>query len=263
MTSIAVIALDSGNTLAKVAAFSAEGKLISVDPTAKTNLEAIAHSIIELALNYDIYNLGVANVGLAAHELESILRGANEMLWHKKNKIFNINIFKGNSKGILKNHYLSPGTLGVDRWMAINAAATKRPNQPVLVVSLGTALTLDYANENGEYTGGVIAPGLTMRYQGLHHYTHALPLLSPVSKIPSEGNTTETAIQIGVQKGLLAEIEFFISEFSKRSSQNLAVLATGGDLKYLEPYLDNYYQEPNLVLEGIYYLYLRNVERSP
>jgi type III pantothenate kinase len=262
MTPLAVIALDSGNTLTKVAAFSAEGKLISVDQTAKTNFETIINFIVKYALNYAIYDLGVANVSLTTDELGGILRAANEMLSHRKNKNFNVNIFKGNSKGILKNHYLSPGTLGADRWLAINAAAIKRPNQPVLVVSLGTALTLDYANEKREYIGGVIAPGLTMRYQGLHHYTHALPLLQPVSKIPLEGNTTEAAMQIGVQKGLLAEIEFFISEFSKRSSQDLAVLATGGDLKYLEPYLD-YYQEPNLVLEGIYYLYRQNVERSP
>jgi type III pantothenate kinase len=261
--SIAVIALDSGNTFTKIAAFSAEGKLISIDQTAKTNFEAIVNFIVKYALNYAIYDLGVVNVSLATDKLEGILRAANEMLSHRKNKNFNVNIFKGNSKGILKNHYLSPGTLGADRWLAINAAAIKRPNQPVLVVSLGTALTLDYANEKREYNGGVIAPGLTMRYQSLHHYTHTLPLLRPASKIPSEGNSTEAAMQIGVQKGLLAEIEFFISEFSKRSSQNLAVLTTGGDLKYLGPYLDNYYQEPNLVLEGIYYLYRRNVESSP
>ena len=53
----------------------------------------------------------------------------------------------------VKNSYLNPLQLGVDRWMGL-IAARQRTREPVLVVSVGTAMTVDALSAEGVFLGG-------------------------------------------------------------------------------------------------------------
>src|SRR5690606_40574629 len=63
--------------------------------------------------------------------------------------------------------YAQPERLGVDRWLALLAAHHDAPAAPALVISAGTALTVDRLDPAGRHRGGVIAPGLAAMREGL------------------------------------------------------------------------------------------------
>src|SRR5208337_4961539 len=74
-------------------------------------------------------------------------------------------------------------TGGADRTLAVLAAlAHMPPGQPGLVVSCGTAITIERVTAGGVWQGGVIAPGLFLCARALHLLTAQLPLVHPDSR---------------------------------------------------------------------------------
>ncbi len=129
----------------------------------------------------------------------------------------------------LKNKYKTRETLGYDRIAAVTGAHTIFPENNVLVIDAGTAITFDMVTRESEYIGGNISPGLSMRFRALNKYTSRLPLLD-YTETGSEflGNSTDEAIILGVTWGLIHEIEGYIHEVSHRF-ENLKVILTGVD----------------------------------
>ena len=78
----------------------------------------------------------------------------------------------------IKNKYKSP-TLGKDRLAAAVGANSLFPNQNLLIIDFGTAITIDIINKNNEYIGGNISPGLASRFWALNQKSDYLPLLLP------------------------------------------------------------------------------------
>ncbi len=134
----------------------------------------------------------------------------------------------------VKNHYKTPDTLGYDRIAAVSGAHTIYPDNNVLVIDAGTALTYDMVTADGEYLGGNISPGMNMRFKALNKFTNRLPLLSVEDeKIDLLGTSTDEAIKSGVVNGVLFEIEGFISSVSQ-NFKDLKVVITGGDANSFE-----------------------------
>lgn len=161
----------------------------------------------------------------------------------------------GLSPGLLHSLYQSPHTLGADRWCAIHAAWLRADRRACLVLDVGTAVTTDLADNQGRYLGGSISPGLHLRYQSLHTYTHRLPLLQPVEPWPALGTDTRTAIQQGVQQGLLYELEGHMAQARAQFPQ-LSVFLTGGQAQlFAKPLESRNFAPlqlcPSLVLEGV------------
>ena len=133
----------------------------------------------------------------------------------------------------VQNRYETPETLGKDRLAAIVGANYLKPNDNILVIDAGTAITYDYINDKSQYLGGNIAPGLNMRCKALHSFTQKLPLVNPNDEIDNAilGRNTFSAIQKGVSQGLIYEIEGYISELNAKNA-NFSVFLTGGDANY-------------------------------
>lgn len=72
--------------------------------------------------------------------------------------------------------YPDPGQFGVDRFCALVAARARHPDQAVLVINAGTAVTMDYMNASGEHAGGMIMPSVHAMEVGL---TALAPNLGP------------------------------------------------------------------------------------
>ena len=123
--------------------------------------------------------------------------------------------------------YATPRTLGADRLAAAVGAYAKGGGREVLVIDVGTCITYDFVNADGEYVGGNISPGPRLRLQALNEFTARLPLVSRHGDIPEMGNTTETAIRSGVVNGIRREIEGYISDFLLKYPR-LFVYLTGG-----------------------------------
>ena len=123
--------------------------------------------------------------------------------------------------------YATPHTLGADRLAAAVGAYVKGGGTDVLVIDVGTCITYDFVNANGEYLGGNISPGPKLRLMALSEHTSKLPLVSRHGDTPEVGYSTETAIRSGVLNGIRREIEGYISDFLLKYPR-LFVYLTGG-----------------------------------
>ena len=130
---------------------------------------------------------------------------------------------------------LTPGML--DRLAAAVGATTLYPGRDLLIVDMGTAITIDLV-EGGVYRGGNISPGMNMRFRALHDYTARLPLESATDEIMTLGNTTSTAVGQGVMQGIVNEIEGYIESFSKKNRE-ISTIFTGGDAKHFVKRIKN------------------------
>lgn len=165
----------------------------------------------------------------------------------------------------IRSDYRTPETLGRDRLAAAVGATVLCPGRDVLVVDCGTALTLDLVTADGTFRGGIISPGLRLRFKALHDCTAALPLCSPTECAGAEerpdgepedavaertdgelkeaaeallGRTTREAIERGVMNSMAYEIAGYIDRLRAKNAA-LCVIFTGGDAKYLAKRIKN------------------------
>ena len=137
----------------------------------------------------------------------------------------------------IQNLYKTPSTLGADRLAVSVGAVALFPNQNNLVIDMGTCITLDFVNSNNEYLGGVIMPGISMKFKALHTFTDKLPLLSVSNSNSVDfcivGDDTLSSIISGVIGGTILELEGFVSRYIEKFGK-MNIIFTGGDAIYFE-----------------------------
>lgn len=121
----------------------------------------------------------------------------------------------------------NPREVGADR--IVNAvAAVHLYGAPIVVVNLGTATTVCVVDERGQYTGGVIAPGLRIATDALYERAAKLPrieLSRPKSVI---GRNTVHSMQSGVLYGFAGLVDGLIERVETELERRVQVVATGG-----------------------------------
>jgi type III pantothenate kinase len=161
----------------------------------------------------------------------------------------------------VKIRYATPSTLGVDRIAGVCGAHAKFPNTNTLVIDAGTCITYDFLDKEGNFLGGGISPGLTMRFQAVHNFTARLPLVATIDDPPLIGESTETCIQSGVINGMIEELRGIISLY-KQKFEGLRVILSGGDARFFENKLKgSIFAVPELVLSGLNSILIHNVGR--
>ena len=140
-------------------------------------------------------------------------------------------MFDGSVPIPLTNLYSTPETLGPDRLAAAVGAKTVYPDNNILVVDFGTAITFDMVTAAGEYLGGNISPGAMTRYRALHDYTATLPLLSLPESVMQLGDSSVSAVGSGVAQGIIYEVEGYVRDMSVRY-EDMKIIFTGGDANY-------------------------------
>lgn len=149
----------------------------------------------------------------------------------------------------VKNGYVNPAQLGVDRWMAL-IAARQRTRAPVLVVSAGTATTVDALSAEGVFLGGLIVPGVAMMRQALARETARIAETN--GQWCAFPQTTADAVQSGIVAALCGAIQQQHARLAAASATPPRCLLTGGDAETLLPHLSVQAEHvPALVLEGI------------
>lgn len=79
------------------------------------------------------------------------------------------------------NGYGQPAQLGTDRWAGMIGAHASYPGEHLLIVTLGTATTIEALRADGTFVGGLIAPGWSLMMRSLGEHTAQLPTLTPAS----------------------------------------------------------------------------------
>lgn len=147
--------------------------------------------------------------------------------------------------------YASPETLGNDRLALAVGGCSIYAGENILIIDAGSCITFDFINNQKEYLGGSISPGINMRFKALNTFTSNLPLITEINTPELIGNSTLSSIQSGVINGVKAEVMGIIQQY-KLHYPSLITVFTGGDLKYFEKNTkNNIFANPNLVLLGL------------
>ena len=151
-----------------------------------------------------------------------------------------------------------PETIGADRLAIIAAAVDKFPQQHSLAISLGTCITYNFVNNQHQFLGGSISPGMQMRFKAMHEQTALLPLITPSSEFTLVGYDTKTNLLSGVILGIAAEIDGIIGAYEQKYAK-FNVLLTGGDICYFVPHLKKrIFADQNLLFKGLYAICEKN-----
>ncbi len=152
----------------------------------------------------------------------------------------------------VRNGYADPSSLGVDRWMAL-IGARRRIEEAVLVVSAGTAMTVDALSAAGDFLGGVIVPGAGLLRQALQAGTARVAATS--GQWQAFPRCTADAVESGIVAALCGAIRQQHAALAAATGAVPRCLLTGGDAPRLAAHLDLGFElAPALVLEGIEYV---------
>jgi type III pantothenate kinase len=146
-----------------------------------------------------------------------------------------------------------PDQVGLDRLVNALAARAICPGVPVIVVSIGTAITVNLVSADGAFLGGAILPGLDMSARALHEFTDLLPLVEVAQTDTRIGRSTNEAMQLGLYWGAIGAVREVIGRLAPDAS--VEVVLTGGGAESLVPNLSDgkrsFQWVPHLTLSGI------------
>jgi type III pantothenate kinase len=156
--------------------------------------------------------------------------------------------------------YDNPKEVGADR--IVNAvAAIHEYGYPSIIVDFGTATTYCYVNEEKQYLGGAIAPGIGISTEALYTRASKLPRIEIVRPEGVVGKNTISAMQSGILYGYVGQVEGIVNRMKKESKKAPIVIATGGLAGLISEessVID--IVDPFLTLKGLQLIYKRNME---
>jgi type III pantothenate kinase len=149
--------------------------------------------------------------------------------------------------------YPHPATIGADR-LANAAAVRDLYGAPAVVVDFGTAVTFDILSPEGNYIGGVIAPGLEVMTDYLFQRTALLPRINPTEPTTAIGKSTRAAMLAGAVYGYRGLVREILGQIRREigGRRRIHVVATGGYASLIAARLPEMkVVRPNLTLEGL------------
>ena len=224
--------IDVGNTLVKVAVTSGD-KILKIE-----RHETLCEDTVDSLITRYAPKMAIVS---------SVRENQDELLTALNQRIKKVIKFNSKTRIPIRNLYGTPETLGLDRLAAAVGAHTLFPGCRCMIIDCGTAITIDFLSDRGEFLGGNISPGLYTRFQSLHAYTEKLPLRAVTEEVPVIGTTTTEAIDAGVLQGAVLEIEGYIEQ-----NPGYTAVFTGGDALFFAKRIKNpIFAVCNLVIVGL------------
>ena len=238
------LVIDWGNSSLKIGWF--DGALL-VETSRYSSLAGLQDALEKRS----VAHLLVSSTSRPANEIRAQLTGLTNDFWVLDSQTF----------VPIRKAYDTPATLGADRVAAAVGAVDLFPGQNCLILDLGTCLTADFVDRDATFQGGLISPGLRMRFRAMYEQTARLPLVETPADWPVvTAKNTQQAMQSGVMNGLLAEMNGIIDTY-RHDRPDIVVLTCGGDISAFESRLKPpIFAVPELVLIGLNRILRYNVE---
>lgn len=253
-----LLAIDVGNTNAKFALFRGSELLarwrIATDDRRTADeyavwldqllrIEGFARSDVTAVIISTVVPRALHNLQLLAHNyfgVDALVAGRDPVSWGIALKV------------------AEPQSVGADRAVNAISAQAVAPDVDKLVISFGTATTLDHIGTDGAYLGGIIAPGVNLSLEALVAAAAKLPRIAIEAPASDSviGRTTESQMLIGIYWGYVAMIEGLIARMKAEIARPLTVIATGGLATLFQEQAHLFDRiEPDLTLNGLMHLY--------
>jgi type III pantothenate kinase len=237
------ICIDYGNTFAKIGYFE-ENNLIDYFPKIKVE------NLISYCQKLDFEAIMVCSVTKSNQE---ILHDFSVLY----KKVF---VLSAETSLPIEKNYETPQTLGADRLAAAVGASVIYPNENTVIIDTGTCIKYDLLENGAIFQGGVIAPGLRMRFKAMNYFTKKLPLIENIDPWPQlVGKNTLEAMKSGVLNGMVAEINGILEQYSAELTK-FKIILCGGDASLFESRLKYpTFVVPELVTIGLNHILFYNL----
>ena len=154
--------------------------------------------------------------------------------------------------------YDDPREIGPDR-IANAVAALDRYGAPSIVVDFGTSTNFDVVSAEGEYVGGVLAPGIEISMDALFARAARLFRVDFVEPPTVIAKTTGAALQSGLVYGFAGQVDEIVTRIRGELGSDARAVATGGLADLISPHTRTIERvDPFLTLEGLRLVYERN-----
>lgn len=238
-----LLLVDAGNTRVKWAAAApgaAAGDWAALGAVAHDELGALAAQWQALPLTCALVS-NVAGAAVAARISDALAAaqpGAAAPSWFRS---------QAECAGVI-NGYRDPSQLGCDRFASLIGARQRYPGESLLVVTAGTATTVDALDASGRFIGGMILPGLRTMAQSLALNTALLPAVDDARSERLFADNTQDAIVSGCIHAQVGAIEQARAQWP-----SARCLLSGGAAPYIAPQLPFACERiDNLVLLGLH-----------
>ena len=248
-----LLAIDIGNTTIYMG-------LVEDDEIVKTFRISTRKDLLSDEYTIKIKEVLETNIELAKIDsviLSSVVPEITEEIEKAINKILGLNVY------VLKRDIKVAFNLSEDRFkelgadlIADSAGAIAKYGIPIIVFDMGTATTCSVINENGDFMGCIICPGIKTSMNALIGNASQLSNFNLGNPQKVVGNTTIDCINSGVIYGHSEMIKGLRKRVEEETGKKYKVILTGGNSDYVYNYVDeDIIQDKNLIFYGLNELY--------
>lgn len=256
-----ILAIDIGNTNIVIGCTKKE-KVYFVERVSTNISKTELEYVVEFKTLFDLYHINVEEItgciiSSVVPPLNNIVSTAMEKLLHTAPLIVGPGIKTG--LNILMDN---PGQVGSD--LIVNAVAgLKYYGAPIIMIDMGTATTISVVDENKNYIGGMILPGVKVSLESLVNRTSQLPRISLEAPKKIIGTNTIDCMKSGIIMGQAACMDGMIERIWEELGYQAGVVATGGLAGCIVPYCNKEIICDNeLTLKGLDIIYRKNAESA-
>lgn len=256
-----ILAIDIGNTNIVIGCTQKE-KVYFVERVSTNISKTELEYVVEFKTLFDLYHINVDEItgciiSSVVPPLNNIVSTAMEKFLHTSPLIVGPGVKTG--LNILMDN---PGQVGSD--LIVNAVAgLKYYGAPIIMIDMGTATTISVVDENKNYIGGMILPGVKVSLESLVNRTSQLPRISLEAPKKIIGTNTIDCMKSGIIMGQAACMDGMIDRIWEELGYQASVVATGGLAGCIVPYCKKEIICDNeLTLKGLDIIYRKNAESA-
>ncbi len=252
-----ILCIDIGNTNTVLGCVENGSVLETIRLTTKSR-ETAAESAVRLKGVLDFY--GIREDAFSGAILSSVVPSVTESFREAVSSLLKVRcrVIGPGLKTGLNVRIDDPGTLAGDLLVGAVAAMNLYP-LPVVIIDMGTAVTLTVVDDKGCYRGGVIVPGTSLSYAALSAGTSLLPDISISAPKKVIGSNTVDAMRSGAVYGTASMIDGMIGRIEKELGMSCTAVATGGTAPKIIPHCTReILLDEDLLLKGLYLIDQKN-----
>ena len=255
-----IICIDVGNTNIKYGIFDGDELVVSfrVATDMKRTSDQYGTAIIDM-----LAVKGIAPSDIRGAIISSVVPSLNYTISHMCAYYLGVEPLMVGA-GLKTGHNLrvdDAREVGADR-IVNDVAAIRKYGAPLIVIDFGTATTFNVVNEQKEFIGGAVAPGIRGSMDSLVSGTAKLPRVEIETPKSAIGKNTVTNMQAGIVFGFAGLVDYLVKKIKREMKRpDMRVVATGGFSEIIAKEISCIdHVDKLLTLQGLKYVYDLNAE---